>query len=55
MLITVFLWRLFFGTFAVRVVGRDRLLLVGSSPLLGDIARHVERSSGTWHSSGRLP
>ena len=42
MLVTVFLWRLFFGTVAVRMVGRDRLLLVGSSPLLGDIARHVE-------------
>jgi sugar transferase (PEP-CTERM system associated) len=42
MLVTVFLWRLFFGTVAVRMVARDRLLLVGSSPLLGDIARHVE-------------
>ena len=42
MLLTVFLWRLFFGTIAVRVVGRDRLLLVGSSPLLADIARHAE-------------
>ena len=42
MLITIFLWRLFFGTFAIRVVGRDRLLLVGSSPLLSDIARHSE-------------
>lgn len=42
MLPAVFLWRLFFGTVAVHVVGRDRLLLVGGSPLLGDIARHVE-------------
>lgn len=42
MLTTLFLWRLFFGTVAVRLVGRDRLLLVGSSPLLGDIARHAE-------------
>ena len=42
MLITVFLWRLFFGRFAVRVMGRDRLLLVGSSPLSGDIAQYVE-------------
>src|SRR5579885_3227553 len=42
MLVTVFFWRLFFGTVAIRVVGRDRLLLVGNSPLLGDIARHVE-------------
>jgi sugar transferase (PEP-CTERM system associated) len=42
MLITLFLWRLFFGTVAVRMVGRDQLLLVGSSPLLGDIARHVK-------------
>jgi sugar transferase (PEP-CTERM system associated) len=42
MLAAVFLWRLFFGTIAVRMVGRDRLLLVGSSPLLVDIARHAE-------------
>lgn len=42
MLVTIFLWRLFFGTFAVHMVGRDRWLLVGSSPLLADIARHVE-------------
>ena len=41
-LATLFLWRLFFGKVAVRVVGRDRLLLVGDSPLLGDIARHAE-------------
>ncbi len=41
MLIMVFLWRLFFSKFAIRVVGRDRLLLLGSSPLLDDIARHV--------------
>ena len=43
MLTTLFLWRLFFSTFAVHMVGRDRLLLVGSSPLLSDIARHVEQ------------
>lgn len=43
MLITVFLWRLFFSTVALRVVGRDHLLLVGSSPLLADIASHAER------------
>ena len=42
MLIMVFLWRLFFAKFAVHMVGRDRLLLVGSSPLLADIAQHVE-------------
>jgi sugar transferase (PEP-CTERM system associated) len=41
MLITVFLWRLFFGTVAVRVVGRDRLLLIGDSPLLNDIGSHA--------------
>jgi sugar transferase (PEP-CTERM system associated) len=43
MLATVFLWRLFFGTVALRMVGRDHLLLVGSSSLLADIARHAER------------
>ena len=43
MLVTVFLWRLFFGTFAVRMVGRDRLLLVGA-------ARFWPISPTTWRS-----
>jgi sugar transferase (PEP-CTERM system associated) len=37
----LFLWRLFFSTYALKVVGRDRFLLIGSSPLLSEIARYV--------------
>ncbi len=39
--ILVFLWRMFFSAYALRIMGRDRLLLVGNSPLLEDIARHI--------------
>ncbi|MBV9508586.1 MAG: sugar transferase [Acidobacteriia bacterium] len=39
----IYIWRLLFSAFAIQVVGRDRLLLVGGSPLLEDIARHVEQ------------
>jgi len=39
--VTIFLWRIFFSTYALQVVGRDYLLLVGGSPLLEDIGRHV--------------
>ena len=39
--IAIFFWRVFFSTYALHVVGRDRLLLVGGSPLLEDIAKHV--------------
>ena len=42
MLATLFLWRLFFGRFAVRMVRRELLLLMGGSPLLADIAEYVE-------------
>jgi sugar transferase (PEP-CTERM system associated) len=38
----VFFWRIFFSTYALQVVGRERLLLVGNSPLLELIAVHVE-------------
>lgn len=37
----IFSWRIFFSTVAIKVVGRDRLLLIGGSPLLEDIARHI--------------
>jgi len=37
----VFFWRLLFSAFAFQVVGRDRLLLVGGSPLLEDIGQYV--------------
>jgi sugar transferase (PEP-CTERM system associated) len=38
----LFLWRIGFSAFALQVMGRDTLLLVGGSPLLEDIARHIE-------------
>jgi sugar transferase (PEP-CTERM system associated) len=37
----VFTWRMLFSAWVAEVVGRDRLLLVGGSPLLADIARHI--------------
>src|SRR5215831_8047945 len=33
----IFLWRVFFSAYAFQVVGKDRLLLVGGSPLLEEI------------------
>jgi sugar transferase (PEP-CTERM system associated) len=39
--VTIFTWRMFFSTYALQLVGRDHLLLVGGSPLLEDIGRHV--------------
>jgi len=40
--IAIYLWRVLFSSFAIHVMGRDRLLLVGGSPLLEDIAAHLE-------------
>ena len=40
--VAMFAWRLFFSAYVLRVVAQDRLLLVGTSPLLEDIARHIE-------------
>ena len=40
--LAIFGWRIFFGTFALQVVNRDKLLLVGGSPLLEDIAGYIE-------------
>src|SRR5260221_8352517 len=37
----IFAWRLFYNAVAVRVVGRDSLLLVGGSPVLEEIGRHI--------------
>ena len=39
--VAVFFWRIVFSAFALQVVGRDRLLLVGGSPLLEDIGRYI--------------
>jgi sugar transferase (PEP-CTERM system associated) len=38
----LFLWRLAFSAFALQMMGRDTLLLVGDSSLLEDIARHID-------------
>jgi sugar transferase (PEP-CTERM system associated) len=39
--VAIFLWRIFFSAYAFQVVGKDRLLLVGGSPLLEEIGRHI--------------
>ena len=39
--VAIFFWRILFSTFALQVVGRDRLLLVGGSPLLEDIGQYI--------------
>jgi sugar transferase (PEP-CTERM system associated) len=38
----IFAWRVFFSAYVLRVVAQDRLLLVGGSPLLEDIGRHID-------------
>jgi len=45
--VTVFFWRSLFSAYALQVVGRDRLLLVGSSPLLEDIGAHISEHPET--------
>ena len=39
--VAIFFWRIFFSAYAFQVVGKDRLLLIGGSPLLEDIGIHV--------------
>ena len=39
--IAIFFWRILFSAFALQVVGRDRILLVGGSPLLEDIGHFI--------------
>src|SRR5205807_8456038 len=41
-MMAIFVWRILFSAYVVRVVGRDRLLLVGDSPVLVDIARYID-------------
>ena len=41
-LVSLFAWRVFFSAYAVRVVGRDRLLLVGGSPVLEEIGQFIQ-------------
>jgi len=38
----IFAWRMFFSMFARRLMGKDKMLLVGGSMLLVDIARYTE-------------
>jgi sugar transferase (PEP-CTERM system associated) len=38
----IFCWRMFFSAYALQVVGAERILLVGDSPLLREIALHIE-------------
>jgi sugar transferase (PEP-CTERM system associated) len=40
--VVIYFWRVLFSTFAIKMIGRDSLLLVGGSPLLEDIAAHLE-------------
>lgn len=40
-MMAIFVWRILFSAYVVQVVGRDRLLLVGDSPVLVDIARYI--------------
>ena len=40
--IAIFTWRVLFSAYVLRVVAQDRLLLVGGSPLLEDIGKHIE-------------
>ena len=40
-IVAIFTWRLFFSAIAINVVGRERLLLVGGSPLLEGIGQHI--------------
>src|SRR5664280_1071633 len=44
---SIFAWRVFFSAHVLRVVARDRLLLVGASPLLEDIGKHIEEHPET--------
>ena len=40
--VAIYFWRVLFSTFALKMLGQDTLLMVGGSPLLEDIARHLE-------------
>ena len=40
--VVIYFWRVLFSTFANKFISKDTLLLVGGSPLLADIAAHLE-------------
>jgi sugar transferase (PEP-CTERM system associated) len=39
--VAILFWRIFFSAYALQVMGNDRILLVGGSPLLEDIGKHI--------------
>ena len=41
--LAIFGWRIFFSTYALQAVNREKFLLVGGSPLLEDIGRFIEK------------
>ena len=43
----IFGWRIFFSTYAIQVVNRDSLLLVGGGQLLEDIATYISKNPET--------
>lgn len=43
----IFFWRVFFSTYAYQAVGKYRLLMVGGSPLLEEIGRHISERPET--------
>lgn len=45
--LVVFGWRIFFSRYAMLVMGRDRLLMVGDSPLLADIGVYIDEHPAT--------
>lgn len=40
-LVGIYGWRVFFSAYVVKVMGAERLLLVGNSPVLADVAAHI--------------
>lgn len=40
-IVTIFSWRILYSAFVARVVGAQRILFVGNSPLLEDIQAHI--------------
>jgi sugar transferase (PEP-CTERM system associated) len=39
--VAIYWWRVLFSAYALQVMGRERMLLVGDSPLLDDVAEHI--------------
>ena len=46
-ILSIFCWRIVFGSFMLQMVGRDRLLFVGNSSLLDDIAQYLDNHPET--------